>query len=53
MYNIFAAASYRLNQSLSEGFRVKNIRTNYQSGWSVQEIEIVDIFVEFLLIKTS
>ena len=45
-----AAASYRLNWSLSEGFRVKKFWTNYQSGWSVQEIEI-EIVVDGLNIK--
>ena len=35
------AASYRLNRSLIEGFCVKKFRTNYNSGWSVQEMEIV------------
>ena len=36
-----AEAGYRLNRSLSEGFRVQKYRTNYQSGWSVQEVQIV------------
>ena len=36
-----AAASYRLNRSLIEGFCVKKFRTNYNPGWSVQEMEIV------------
>ena len=31
----------QLNQSLSEGFHAKKLRTNHQSGWSVQEMEIV------------
>ena len=36
-----AAASYRLNQSLVEAFSVEKFRTNYQPGWSVQEMEDV------------
>ena len=36
-----AAARYRLNRSLSEGFRVKKFRTNNQSRLRVQMMEIV------------
>ena len=39
--NGVAAASFLLNRSLIEGFRVQKFRTNFQSGWSVQEMGIV------------